>query len=142
MGTMKLSLALGGEKVVIAGLALQVAIFILFLAATIDFHIRMSRTTLASPATGASKSWMSMLNLLYTLSVLILFRCVFRLIEYAMGNAAYLIVHEWTLYTFDAVPMFAVLVLLLMFQPRELVKSEERKVDESSDGEMGVVKSR
>lgn len=143
MGTMELELALAGEKVVVAGLVLQVVTFVVFLAAAIDFHIRISRTTSASDATSASTkpAWKSLLNVLYILSVLILFRCTFRLIEYVMGNAAYLIAHEWTLYAFDAVPMFAVLVLLLVFQPNQIATPGERKVHESSDGEMGVVRS-
>ncbi|CAN9464663.1 unnamed protein product [Alternaria alternata] len=89
MGTMQLALALAGEKIVIAGLALQVATFVVFLIASFDFQIH----------------WKKMLYILYSVSALILFRCTFRLIEYAMGNAAYLIAHEWTLYCFDAVPM-------------------------------------
>jgi hypothetical protein len=113
MGTMDLSLALAGEKVVIAGLALQVATFIVFLVACVDFHIRMNNPS-TSPSTSTStgpSTWRSTMRTLYALSGLILFRCVFRLIEYAMGNAAYLIAHEWTLYVFDAVPMTLVLVL-------------------------------
>src|SRR3712207_972721 len=105
MGTMQLKLALAGEKIVIAGLALQVATFIFFLIASIDFHIRMNRKARTS---GSAGEWERMLWILYSISALILFRCTFRLIEYAMGNAAYLIAHEWTLYSFDAVPMFLV----------------------------------
>lgn len=78
-----------------------------------------------------------MIWILYSASALILFRCTFRLIEYAMGNAAYLIAHEWTLYSFDAVPMFLVLVLLLVLQPAKYVAQEKRKGSETSDGEMG-----
>ncbi|KAJ4335729.1 hypothetical protein N0V95_008812 [Ascochyta clinopodiicola] len=144
MGTMQLSFALAGEKVVIAGLALQVATFIIFLVAAIDCDIRLVRMKRdsASDATDTSNdAWKTMLYTLYTISTLILFRCVFRLIEYAMGNAAYLIAHEWTLYVFDGVPMFAVLVLFFVFQLRALKnpKEEERKVDVSSDEERVVV---
>jgi hypothetical protein len=94
MGTMQLKLALAGEKIVIAGLALQVATFIVFLVASIDFHIRMNH----KPDGADNTNWRKMLWILYSVSALILFRCTFRLIEYAMGNAAYLIAHEWTLY--------------------------------------------
>ncbi|KAF9700270.1 hypothetical protein EKO04_001886 [Ascochyta lentis] len=146
MGTMQLSLALAGEKVVIAGLALQVATFVVFLAAAIDCNVRLIRVKRESASDAANHSndaWKRMLHTLYTLSALILFRCVFRLIEYAMGNAAYLIAHEWTLYVFDGVPMFAVLVLLFVFQQRAMKSpsGEERKVDESSDEEKVVVGS-
>lgn len=138
MGTMQLKLALAGEKIVIAGLALQVATFIVFLIASIDFHIRMNQ----KPDGAGNTNWRKMIWILYSVSALILFRCTFRLIEYAMGNAAYLIAHEWTLYCFDAVPMFLVLVLLLVLQPSKYVPQEKTKVGDSSDGELGVVQER
>jgi hypothetical protein len=126
MGTMKLKLALAGEKIVIAGLALQVATFVVFLVASVDFQMRMRRKT---PTTSKSSSgdWRKMLWILYAVSTLILFRCAFRLIEYSMGNAGYLTAHEWPLYCFDAVPMFLVLVLLLVLQPTRYVQDKEKK---------------
>ncbi|KAF2004310.1 RTA1 like protein [Amniculicola lignicola CBS 123094] len=121
MGTMQLELALAGEKIVIAGLALQVATFIVFLIIAGDFHIRMNKKTQSTTAYGQSTEWRKMLWILYTLSSLILLRCVFRLIEYSMGNNSYLIAHEWTLYVFDTTPMFLVLVLMLVLQPSKYV---------------------
>lgn len=134
MGTMQLSLALAGEKIVIAGLALQVATFIIFLAASFDFQIRMNKKVDPIPS-----NWKKMLYILYSVSALILFRCTFRLIEYAMGNAAYLIAHEWTLYCFDAVPMFLVLVLLLVLQPSRYVEGVLEKSQVDNDLETGVM---
>ncbi|KAF1921391.1 RTA1 like protein-domain-containing protein [Ampelomyces quisqualis] len=139
MGTMQLKLAIAGEKIVIAGLALQVATFIIFLIASTDFHIRMNRKTRASSDASVVGDWKKMLWILYSVSTLVLVRCTFRLIEYAMGNAAYLIAHEWTLYAFDAVPMFLVLILLLVLQPSKYVSQQSEKLEESSDGEMGGV---
>lgn len=123
MGTLQLALALAGEKIVIAGLALQVATFVIYLVAAIDFQIRMTKKMNISSSRTASTSteWKKMMYIIYSVSALILFRCTFRLIEYAMGNAAYLIAHEWTLYCFDTVPMFLVLVLLLILQPTQYV---------------------
>lgn len=139
MGTMQLSLALAGEKVVIAGLALQVATFVVFLVAAVDFHARMKHTSKTEQGMD-NGVWRKMLLVLYTLSSLILLRCVFRLVEYVMGNAAYLISHEWTLYVFDGVPMLAVLALLFVWRPKE-GGGTTRKVGDSSDGEMGVLGS-
>jgi hypothetical protein len=138
MGTMQLSLALAGEKVVIAGLALQVTTFVVFLIAAVDFRFRMHRAS-ATMDDADNGAWKKMLHILYTLSTLILFRCVFRLVEYAMGNAAYLISHEWTLYVFDGVPMFVVLAILLVWQPKKEKTVENKKVSHSSDSELGAV---
>lgn len=140
MGTMQLGLAIAGEKVVIAGLALQVATFVVFLAAAGDFHARMVRLEKAGQGP-KDRAWKEMLHVLYALSSLILFRCVFRLIEYAMGNAAYLIAHEWALYVFDGVPMLAVLVVLLVWQPKEMNGIQKSEGEKSSDGELGIVSS-
>jgi hypothetical protein len=139
MGTMKLNLAIAGEKIVIAGLSLQVATFVVFLVAAIDFHIRMNRKTSTANSRKTTGDWKKMLWILYTVSALILFRCTFRLIEYAMGNASYLIAHEWTLYAFDSVPMFLVLVLLLVLQPASYVSQVTEKTRDSSDSEIGMV---
>lgn len=137
MGTMKLNLALAGEKIVIAGLALQVATFVFFLIAAIDFQIRMERKAAVTSSldTHASNDWRKMLWILYSVSSLVLLRCTFRLIEYAMGNAAYLIAHEWTLYVFDTVPMFLTVVTLLVLQPTKYVAKEYRKGSESDMGD-------
>lgn len=140
MGTMQLDLALAGEKIVIAGLSLQVATFIVFLIASVDFHIRMNRN--ANLGTESTGQWRKMLWILYSVSALILFRCTFRLIEYAMGNAAYLIAHEWTLYVFDTVPMFLVLVLLLVLQPSKYIPDAKATVEDSSDGETGLAETK
>ncbi|KAF1965652.1 RTA1 like protein, partial [Bimuria novae-zelandiae CBS 107.79] len=128
-GTMKLSLAIAGEKIVIAGLSLQVATFVFFLIAAVDFQIRMEckKKMEASLSTATNSNWRKMLWILYSVSSLVLFRCVFRLIEYAMGNAAYLIVHEWTLYVFDTTPMSLAVVLLLVLQPTKYVAKECKK---------------
>jgi amino acid transporter len=129
---MKLALALAGEKIVIAGLALQVATFVVFLVASVDFQIRMRRKAPSSTLNNNLHDWKKMLRILYAVSTLILFRCTFRLIEYSMGNAGYLTAHEWPLYCFDAVPMFLVLVLLLVLQPTRYVQDTEKKESTSA----------
>jgi hypothetical protein len=135
---MQLELALAGEKIVIAGIALQVATFVVFIIVSTDFHIRMNRKAHSSSSSidSASQNWVKMLWILYTVSSLILFRSIFRLIEYAMGNASYLISHEWTLYVFDTVPMVLVLVLMLVLQPVKYV--ERSKLNEGESELTGV----
>lgn len=135
MGTMKLQLAIAGEKVVIAGLSMQVATFVFFLVAAVDFQIRMEgKLAVSAPVRSAGSSdWRKMLYILYNVSTLILLRCIFRLIEYAMGNAAYLISHEWTLYVFDTVPMLLTVMFLLVLQPTQYFAKEYKREGELSD---------
>lgn len=149
MGTMKLKLAIAGSNVVIAGLALQVATFILFLVVAANFHIKMLRfednsapnihSQTGSLSTSTSKMplnpivtppnpteqtfnpngarWKMVMRDLYILSVLILVRCVFRVVEYAMGNGGFLNAHEAFLYVFDACLMVAVLIFMAVARP-------------------------
>ena len=135
MGTMKLHLAIAGEKVVIAGLSMQVATFVFFLVAAIEFQIRMEgKLSASTPVQSATSSdWRKILYILYSVSALVLSRCIFRMIEYAMGNAAYLISHEWTLYVFDTVPMLLTVMLLLVLRPTDFFAKECEREGESTD---------
>ncbi|KIM97692.1 hypothetical protein OIDMADRAFT_129749 [Oidiodendron maius Zn] len=105
-----------GSKVVIAGLALLVASFGLFVIIALHFDIRMRHAPTAK-AMSTALNWRQYLMVLYGGSILIFIRSVFRLVEYAQGNAGWLIRHEWTFYVFDAMLMFAVMVLFNVFHP-------------------------
>ncbi|PVH77419.1 RTA1-domain-containing protein [Cadophora sp. DSE1049] len=114
-----------GEMIILAGLLLQMLIFGFFLVVAWIFHKRL----LAQP-TGKTRSgdfnWQRFMKMLYSTSVLITFRNLFRVLEYAMGEDKYLLQNEWPIYAFDAVPMAVVLVIGLMFyvplnQPKEQV---------------------
>ncbi|KAF2264806.1 RTA1-domain-containing protein [Lojkania enalia] len=143
MGSMKLNLAIAGEKIVIAGLALQVATFVVFIIVAVDFHIRMNKRTKTHTSTvPVSSKWRRMLWILYSVSSLVLTRCIFRLIEYAMGNASYLIAHEWTLYVFDTSLMVSALILLLILQPTKYVPQENQKLGSSSTEETAMAQNK
>ena len=47
-------------------------------------------------------------------------RSVIRMVEYAQGNAGYILTHEAFLYIFDAVPMLGVMTLLNVVHPSEI----------------------
>lgn len=98
-----------GSNIVIAGLALLVLSSLLFLLVTATFHIRLLKNpTPASLSTPLN--WKRELKILYTTSILVFIRSIYRLVEYGQGNRGYLIRNEWTLYCFDAVLMLGVLV--------------------------------
>lgn len=141
MGTMQLSLAIAGEKIIIAGLSLQVATFVAFIIVATDFHIRMNRKARNTPVADSSDEWRKMLWILYSVSSLILLRCIFRLIEYSMGNASYLMAHEWCLYVFDTVLMVLVLILMLILQPTKYFPATERKLSGEDCEELSAMPS-
>jgi hypothetical protein len=64
--------------------------------------------------------WVGIMGMLYAISVLIMIRSIFRLVEYCQGMDGYLMSHEWPAYIFDAIPMFAVTVIYYIKFPSQL----------------------
>jgi hypothetical protein len=57
---------------------------------------------------------------LYISSILILIRSVVRVVEYLQGYSGYLMKHEVFIYVFDALLMFAVMIILQYSHPSEI----------------------
>jgi len=81
--------------------------------------MRIRRSPTASSQQGDQK-WVQTLYMLYAVSVLIVIRSVFRIVEFGFGNNGYPLTHEWTLYCFDSVPMILVAVIFLFRYPSNL----------------------
>ena len=85
------------------------------------FHRRMNSTDqgreLAKQAADGHVTWRQGLWMLYTCSALIMFRSVFRVVEYIMGVDGYLLVNEWPAYALDGAPMFIVQIIFLIWFP-------------------------
>lgn len=115
-----------GETITIAGLIVQIVFFGFFLITSIIFHIRINRApTLPSREEIATwrrgnitvRNWVTLLFALYAVSVLILVRSVFRLVEFIDGYGGYLMTHEVFIYVFDAVLMVVVMGVLNYWHP-------------------------
>ncbi|XDG09931.1 hypothetical protein ABKA04_009546 [Annulohypoxylon sp. FPYF3050] len=127
-----------GQNVILAGLVIQILMFGLFAVVAAIFHARVRRWP-----TGAFLDrrpiWTKTMIMLYTVSILILVRSVFRVIEYAMGQDGYLLKHEWTLYVFDATLMFGVVAMFAWMFPSQqtlmATRDEEVSGQEALDGE-------
>jgi hypothetical protein len=65
-----------------------------------------------------------LMRLLYIILALIIFRNIYRLIEFAMGINSPTVDHEWYAYVFDAVPMFFALLILNIFYPGKYLQGE------------------
>ncbi|KAM0323338.1 hypothetical protein ACHAQA_008930 [Verticillium albo-atrum] len=117
-----------GEKIIIVGLFVQIVIFSIFTATSITFHRRVA-TSPTPLAVANGVLWRRHLYVLYSTSVLILVRSIFRVVEYLQGNAGYLISHEIFLYIFDAVLMAVAMAILAVWyvgdlQPRSVMYEE------------------
>lgn len=98
-----------GQKIMLLGLFAQLGFFGFFLIVALIFYKRMrsspARYTL--PSYG-KHTWVGLLKLLFVAAVVIILRCLFRIIEFSQGHSGYLASHEVYMYIFDALPMFMV----------------------------------
>ncbi|WYZ43508.1 hypothetical protein EsH8_VI_001207 [Colletotrichum jinshuiense] len=120
-----LDLYLIGEKIIIAGLFVQIIVFGFFVLTSFLFHYR-----LVTSATGAAIGgipWRRYLIVLYITSAIILIRSIFRVIEYLQGNGGYLISHEIFLYVFDTILMAVTMAIFLIWYVEQLEDGNQRK---------------
>ncbi|KAH9906901.1 RTA1-domain-containing protein [Xylariomycetidae sp. FL2044] len=102
-----------GEKIIVAGLFIQILFFGFFMVTAIIFYTRLN----AKPTNKAAKNtipWKRYLTTLYLASAIIMIRSVFRVVEYIQGNDGFIIRREYLLYIFDALLMFLVMVSFLV----------------------------
>lgn len=109
-----------GSHIVVAGLAILVASFGFFVVLTAVFDVRMQRNP-PSKSQEMALNWRRSLISLYVVSALIFIRSTCRLVEYAQGNAGWLMIHEWTFYVFDSVLMITVMVVFNWVHPSKVV---------------------
>jgi high-affinity Fe2+/Pb2+ permease len=106
-----------GQNLIITGLFIQIAGFGLFVIASALFHLRMHRKT--TPR-GRQIPWSKHMFGLYSVSLLILIRSVFRVVEFLGGQSGYLLTNEVFLYVFDATLMFLAMLCLNIIHPSEI----------------------
>lgn len=108
-----------GTSIVIAGLALQLAVFLCFLVLAAWFHIRIRKVP-TTKSLDPSMLWQRHMLAIFVASCLIFTRSAIRLAEYAEGFTGYLYTHEWCLYLLDFVPMMLVVMLFVWIHPSEI----------------------
>ncbi|KAF5561557.1 Rtm1p [Fusarium phyllophilum] len=113
-----------GEKIIIAGLFVQIVVFGFFVVTSILFHTRLLKSPTPESLRG-DVPWARYLYVLYATSFLILVRSIFRVIEYLQGNKGYLISHEIFLYIFDAILMALVMVIFMIWYVKHLQKESK-----------------
>ncbi|CAG7938543.1 unnamed protein product [Penicillium nalgiovense] len=113
-----------GKVCVIVGLAIQLISFSLFWVTAIVFAKRLRRAP-TPECLKPSIPWQRLLHMLYAVSALILVRSIFRILEYVMDNDGYPLMHEWTLYVFDSLPMAVVMVIFFIWYPDQISPSAD-----------------
>lgn len=108
------------NNILLGGLILQVLFFGLFIAVAGIFHKRMRADPMAM-SSSSRLPWERYLLILYLSSLLIVLRCVFRIIEYAGGQDGVLLSNEIYLYVFEATLMFLVMVVFNVQHPSMII---------------------
>lgn len=124
-----------GETIIIAGLAVQIIFFGLFIVTTIIFHRRINAGPTEKSMT-LTVPWRRLLTVLYVTSLFILIRSVFRVIEYVMGHDGVLQSKEVYIYIFDILLMSVVAVIFNWFHPSKIMTVPGKERINSADSEM------
>jgi hypothetical protein len=125
-----------GQNIILVGLVMQIVIFGLFMIVAMVFHLRVRKRS-AGKTIFCKFNWQRYMFMLYTTSIIITVRNLFRVIEYAMGGEltypllgnfigcwfanfervekGYLLSHEWPIYVFDAALMAVALAVCAMW---------------------------
>lgn len=119
-----------GEKIIIAGLFVQIAVFGFFVVTALLFHSRMLKNSHAGTSQGPV-AWKRHLYVLYVTSALILIRSIFRVVEYLQGNGGYLISHEVFIYVMDALLMAIVMAIFAVWYIGDL---QPKKASDDASG--------
>lgn len=107
------SMADMGQKMMLIGLFVQLLFLGLFLSISLIFWGRMSKSSKQYAIRQYGKhSWDALLKMVLAAAVIIILRCVFRVIEFAQGHSGYLVSHEIYMYIFDAAPMLIVQIMM------------------------------
>lgn len=123
-----------GQNIILGGLAVQLLFFGFFLIVAASFHYRISRFPTTCAAT-TKLPWHKYLLVMYTASLLIMVRSVFRIVEYVMGADGVLLSNEVYLYIFDAALMFVAMVLFNSFHPGSIISKRAKGNLDSEDHE-------
>ena len=108
-----------GNNIIIGGLVVQIIFFGFFMISAIIFQRRiMNHPTPESVADYVP--WPKHMYALYSTSVLILIRSIFRVAEYVQGSDGVLLSTEAFIYVFDATLMFLVMAVFVVIHPSEV----------------------
>lgn len=104
---------------------LEVVIFGFFVVVAGQFHSN-TREHPKAQSQELTVAWQRSLQVLYGTSLLILLRNCVRVAEYCQGHDDWISEHEAMLFVFDALPIFAVLVILLIWHPAILLSQGQQ----------------
>ncbi|CAI6337821.1 unnamed protein product [Periconia digitata] len=113
-----------GQTIMLIGLAVQLLFFGFFVIISVIFYLRLRRSGgTVSVVQYGKYAWPALLKLMLCAAVVIILRCVFRIIEFAQGHSGYLASHEIYMYVFDTLPMFGVQIMFHFIRANDVFGS-------------------
>jgi hypothetical protein len=106
-----------GNIIIVAGLIIQILSFMVFMLLSLHFCIRIGPLRHSSVV-----PWRKHLYNLYSVSLLILVRSIFRVIEYAQGWDGSIFRHEAWMFVFDSMLMVVAVIAMNAIHPSELLE--------------------
>ena len=138
-----------GMHIYMSGVGVQILFICIFMALAIKFQNLVKKEdfyshvdaigTHAHEAVGqghpvkSARQAFHLLYMIYLVLLLIIFRNVYRLIEFSAGVTSSITTHEWYTFVFDATPMLSCLLVFNFFHPGKILRgprcdfSEENK---------------
>lgn len=110
-----------GQTIIIGGLVLQIFAFALFITCTLTLQLRLHSNPPVQCLAGVVTHYRRYFVTLYCTSGLFLIRNLVRIIEYKQGSDGNLLSSEAFLYVFDCCFMLAIILIILIIHPGQLI---------------------
>jgi hypothetical protein len=127
-----------GNTIVIAGLGTQLVAFAFFILMAVVFHRRLNNEP-TNTSRRTHVKWRRYMWALYSVSMLVVVRSIFRLAEFIEGPESKVYKTEAYLYAFDAALMFAVVAVMTVLHPgflfRAVRKAEMMPLGENDEND-------
>ncbi|KAG9668870.1 RTA1 protein, partial [Aureobasidium melanogenum] len=114
-----------GRTVTIIGLIIQLVVFAYFILVAVVFHRRLNARP-TSVSVHHSICWIRHLRIMYTTSVLVLIRNIFRVAEYVEGSDGPIEHSEVYLYIFDSALMAGLMWAFVIVHPGRLLRAVKK----------------
>jgi hypothetical protein len=134
-----------GLHIYMGGVGLQIAFILVFFILAVSFHRIVNQSTMDFIQDGTSPTPNTLpefrhsaplpyhlLHTLYFVLSLIIFRNIYRLIEFSLGVESSITRHEWYTYVFDALPMLLAILAFNIYHPNKILRGEKSDFTEEN----------
>lgn len=128
-----------GQKIMLVGLFVQLLFFGFFLVIAVVFFRRLKNSPAGRmvPRYGRHE-WSALLKMMLCAAVVVIARCVFRVVEFAQGHSGYLASREVFVYVCDTLPMLLVQVMFHFVRADEVFGSRSMRMGKGEESVIGL----